>query len=191
MVVATLFESDVVLDADRRPSGHFVSPKARDPSPTALGRTRPGPSDRAGRRSMVAGLMEVTRAVSSSVTSITPSLGKRGTRTGSIGASRFPAGVRAPPTQLEGRDHPRGVDRGARRPLLDPPVAARIPLPGPGVITMPAGQIDQLVQDGRLLLACPTSVPGSQFVGHGTTLIHRKLHGSGVIVAAPQAEIFR
>ena len=135
-------------------------------------------------RSMDAALMDTSRAASSSLRAISPSRRKRGTTVASMGARRLPAGARvsiqhvARPAITCGANFEARAARG-RHDLEGPGVAEG----RSGVVAVPPRELDQLVEDPRLL------GPGGPFVGRrlllgdGLALAHRKLHHEGVIRA--------
>ena len=124
--------------------------------------------------------IETNRAASASVMTMSPSRRKRGTMVASIGARRLPAGVRVSIQHMVRAGHHVGPElRGPGRPR---PSDLERPGPadgGPAVVPMPPGQLDQLVEDPRLLGPRPPLVAGRQLLGHCLALPHRKLHDVG------------
>jgi len=70
---------------------------------------------------------------------------------------------------------------GPPRPTLgDDLQPQRIAQRRPGVVTMPAGQLDQLVEDRRLLGPIGTGIRPRLGLGHCLSLTHRQTHLLGV-----------
>ena len=124
--------------------------------------------------------MRISRPACSSVSSSSPSRRSSGTRTGSIGASSLPAGARSTAQHLISAGSRSGpVDRRPARPGLDDLQDQRIPQGRPGVVAVPAGQLDQLIQDPGLRLPRRVPIREGLLLRHSLPLGHRELHENG------------
>ena len=131
----------------------------------------------ASSRSMVAALIDTKRAASSSLITRSPSLRIQGHDDGQHRSEALAGGTAAQhPTDSECGYH---IWRELRRPgsprhnHLDRPCT---PEGGPGVVPVPARELDQLVENPGLLDPRSPLVGGRQLLGHCLALSHRKLH---------------
>ena len=128
----------------------------------------------ASLRSIVAALMRISRPACSSVSSSSSSRRSSGTRTGSIGASSLPAGARSTAQHLISAGSRSGpVDRRPARPGPDGLQDQGIPQGRPGVVAVPAGQLDQLIEDPGLRLPRCVPIREGLLLRHSLPLGHR------------------
>ena len=129
------------------------------------------------RRSMEAALMDTRRAASSSLSSKIPVPPEQGHDHGQHRGQPLAGGTAGQhPTDGQCGHHRWGELGGSGGPGRHHLDRARTTQGGPGVVPVPAGESDQLVQDPGLVGPRSPLVGGRQLLGHCLALSHRKLH---------------